>query len=400
MIMLAFSLQMEGRMEEARGVVFGAFEHPGLLETALHTRLLVALCFLHWMEADLEGMKPVLDELEGLGRKLNFPETIAHALYLRGIIHYEHNETDEAEALLTEVLEEYSEANLKNTAHSAFALALCYEAQRRPEEAQVLAGKMIRRALELQNEFLLKTAEGFQAELNLRQGKMAEASLWAKGFHRDPHRASYRFFVPHLTQAKIWLHENTQSSLGKAHGLLSQLEGIYTQTHNKKVLIHVLILKALCLERQEVSGAALEALCQATQLAQPGGFIRLFVDSGVELVPLLNRLDLDRQGVEYVGRILAGFTGLQGRALGKNSPSWTEAAAVAIDDPLVDPLTERELEILDLLSMRLSNREIAERLFIAPGTVKRHTNTIYNKLNVHSRRNAVAKARGLGFLKS
>lgn len=400
LIMLAFSLQMEGRMEEARGVVFDAFEHPGLLETALHTRLLVALCFLHWMEADLEGMKPVLEELEGLGRKLGFPETIAHALYLRGIIHYEHNEIDEAVELLEEVLEEYPEANLKNTAHSAFALALCYEAQHRPEKAQQLVGRMIRRALELQNEFLLKSAEGFQAELYLRHGKMAEASLWAKGFNRDPHRASYRFFVPHLTQAKVWVHENTQPSLEKAHGLLAQLEGIYTQTHNQRVLVHVWVLKALCLDRQGVPGAALEALGQAIQQAQPGGFIRLFVDAGAELVPLLNRLDLDRQGVEYVGRILAGFTGLQHRTQGKTSPSRTEAAPVAIDDPLVDPLTERELEVLGLLAMRLSNREIAERLFIAPGTVKRHTSTLYHKLNVHSRRDAVAKARGLGFLKS
>ena len=70
----------------------------------------------------------------------------------------------------------------------------------------------------------------------------------------------------------------------------------------------------------------------------------------------------------------------------------------AVDDPLIDPLTERELEILNLLSRRLSNKGIAERLFIAPGTVKRHTNTIYRKFNVHSRRDTVAKARGLGFI--
>ena len=67
---------------------------------------------------------------------------------------------------------------------------------------------------------------------------------------------------------------------------------------------------------------------------------------------------------------------------------------------IIDPLTEQELEILNLLSRCLSNKEITERLFIAPGTVKRHTNTVYRKLNVHSRRDAVAKAKGLGFLPS
>ncbi len=400
MIMLACSLQMEGRMEEALAVVFDAFEQPKFLETALHTRLLMALSFMYWLEADLEGMKPVLDELGSLGRKLNFPETIAHALYLQGIIHYEHNEIDEAETLLLQVIEEYPETNLKNTVHSAYALTLCYEAQQRPEEARKLTKKIIRRAVQLRNKHMLKTAEGFQAELNLRQGKVAEASRWAEGFHRDAHRASYRFYVPHITEAKTYLHEHHNSSLEKARELLSQLEEVSTLTHNKKVLIQVLALKALCLERLGDSGAALQALGRAVQLAQPGGFIRSFVDAGPELVPLLNQLDLDKRGVEYMGRILAGFAGLQDRALQKTSFSRVETAPVAIDDPLVDPLTERELEVLGLLSIRLSNREIAERLFIAPGTVKRHTNTIYTKLNVHSRGDAVAKARGLGFLKS
>ena len=66
--------------------------------------------------------------------------------------------------------------------------------------------------------------------------------------------------------------------------------------------------------------------------------------------------------------------------------------------PLVESLTNREMEILSLLSLRISNQEIAEKLFISPETVKRHTINIYQKLNAHSRREAVAKAVGLGLL--
>ncbi len=82
----------------------------------------------------------------------------------------------------------------------------------------------------------------------------------------------------------------------------------------------------------------------------------------------------------YVGEILAAFP---------------EPAA---DQPLIEPLTPRELEILDLISQRLGNREIGERLHIAPGTVKRHAHGIYGKLGVHDRWLAVEKARGLGIL--
>ena len=192
--------------------------------------------------------------------------------------------------------------------------------------------------------------------------------------------------------------EDNLISQKRASQLLNQLEEIFTAINNKRVLIHILILKALCLQKNKKDDAALDALRQAIQFAQPGGIIKPFIGASTALIPLLNRLDLDAEGIEYVGRILSGFSGLQDRE-SNQSQSNTEASSIkAIDDPLIDPLTERELEILQLLSLRLSNKEIAERLFIAPGTVKRHTNTIYRKLNVHGRLDAVAKARGLGFL--
>lgn len=398
MIMHIFSLQMDGQMNEAKALVFKTFEDTRIQETAFHTRLLGVLCFMHWVEADLDGMYPVVTELGNLGRKLGFPHAIAHSLYLEGVIHYERNEPDKAEGPLTEVVEKYQEANLKNWADATFALALSYQAQNRPDEARNLAEQVIRRALELQNALLLQSAEAFMADINLRQGKLADASLWAKSFNRDPHHSSARFFVPHLTLAKVLMAEGKSESHKKASQLLTQLEKIFVKCHNNRVLIHVLVLKALCRQKSKDPETALDALRQAIQLAQPGGIIRPFIGASPELIPLLNRLDLDAEGIEYVGRILSGFAGLKDRVTEINQGGATTSSDLAIDDPLVDPLTERELEVLNLLTIRLSNREIGERLFIAPGTVKRHTNTIYHKLNVHSRRDAVAKARGLGFL--
>ncbi|NOY00733.1 MAG: winged helix-turn-helix transcriptional regulator [Verrucomicrobia bacterium] len=400
MIIQVFSLQMEGRMNEAESVVFDAFEKKGIQETAFHTRLLAALAFIHWREADLEGVTPVVSKLEHLGRKLGFAETIAHALYFQGIVHSEQGNPDKAEDPLTEMLEDYKEANPENSAHTAFALALTYEAQNRPREAQELAEQVIHEALELQSAPLLSAAEAFQAEIHMRQGRMAEASLWAKNFDRDPRRSYDRFFVPHITLAKVLLKEGTRTSLKKLAQLLNQLEKIYTDTHNQRILIYVLVIKALLLQKLEKEKDSLTALHQAISISQPGGFIQLFVDAGPELIPLLNRLELTPEGIEYVGRILAGYKSARKRTSSETTDSArTNNANIATDDPLIDPLTERELEVLNLLAQRLSNKEIAERLFIAPGTVKRHTNTLYRKLNVHGRRNAVAKAQGLGFLK-
>ena len=142
---------------------------------------------------------------------------------------------------------------------------------------------------------------------------------------------------------------------------------------------------------------AVEQLGSAVSLAQPGGFIRLFVDIGQELVPLLNRLELKGEKLEYVGRILAAFASKDG---GTEAAQADAAARVTIKDVagLPEPLSRREKDVLALLVGRLTNKEIGERLFISTATVKRHAHNIYEKLNVKGRREAVTKAVGLGFI--
>jgi LuxR family maltose regulon positive regulatory protein len=125
------------------------------------------------------------------------------------------------------------------------------------------------------------------------------------------------------------------------------------------------------------------------ELAVPGQVIRPLVDLGPAIVRLLNQLDLDREGLQYAGRILDA---LRGDEQATTHPAVAQA--------LPDPLSPRELEILSLYAGDLSNREIAERLFISTGTVKRHSHNIYGKLAVGSRREAVTKATALGLLDS
>ena len=113
---------------------------------------------------------------------------------------------------------------------------------------------------------------------------------------------------------------------------------------------------------------------------------------------LLSRLDLDEEGVRYVGRILAAFGGGQADA-GDRLEGHLAVSLSENLQPLPEPLTQRELLILSMLADRLRNHEISDRLFISQGTVKRHNENIYHKLGVHGRREAVAKAQALGILK-
>jgi LuxR family maltose regulon positive regulatory protein len=160
-------------------------------------------------------------------------------------------------------------------------------------------------------------------------------------------------------------------------------------------VIELLILQALALDAQGETHRALDGLQRALALAEPEGYLRIFVDEGPAMARLLYQAVERGIAPQYAGRLLAAF---EGSRLTSAPLSGLKPATLGPETQLVEPLSERELEVLGLIAEGLSNREIAHRLFISPKTVKRHTSSIYGKLGVHSRTQAVAKARTLGIL--
>jgi LuxR family maltose regulon positive regulatory protein len=150
-------------------------------------------------------------------------------------------------------------------------------------------------------------------------------------------------------------------------------------------VIKVRALQALAYQAQGDDGRALSALEQALVLAAPEGYVRTFVDDGEPMARLLRRARAKGIAPEYVSRLLAAF--------GERTP-----AAAPLGQALVEPLTEREMEVLRLIAAGLSNREIGDELVVAVSTVKSHINHIYGKLDVKNRTRAVARARTLGLL--
>ncbi len=165
-------------------------------------------------------------------------------------------------------------------------------------------------------------------------------------------------------------------------------------TFNVRVQIEVLALQALALEIHGNAAAASAALRQAVELARPGGFIRPFVDLGPPMRTMLLRLAGQGRAVETVRRILAAFPEPPEKAAGGDAESRSRVANAR----LVEPLTDRELDVLALLPGRLSNKEIASQLVLSTATVKRYTINIYQKLGVNTRRDAAIKAEALGIL--
>lgn len=150
--------------------------------------------------------------------------------------------------------------------------------------------------------------------------------------------------------------------------------------------LKAMILQAGAYQAQGEGGTAVTLLRDALTLAEPGDFIRLFVDEGPPLAQLLAEVAVQGWMPEYTGKLLAAFAAEQRKDLNQ------------ADSSLIEPLSERELEVLRLVAQGLSNQEIGARLFLALDTVKGHNRRIYDKLGVQRRTEAVARARELGLL--
>jgi LuxR family maltose regulon positive regulatory protein len=279
-----------------------------------------------------------------------------------------------------------------------FVLALCYQNRGLSKKACETAEAANAFVLEGQNPYLTAVAQAFEAELALQQGRLNEASGWARQFYPEPFRSMPWFYVPQLTLAKVLLAENTSESLPKAANLLDRLHDFVVSIHSKRFQIDVLALQALLHDAQEEEPVALEKLAESLALAEPGGGIRNFVDLGPPMADLLKRLLKKNVAVDYITRLLAAFKADEQLVASEVPESQVALKRSVRLQPLVDPLTNRELDILDLIAERLQSKEIADKLCVSPETVKSHLKNIYQKLSVGNRRAAVEKAKSLGIL--
>jgi LuxR family transcriptional regulator, maltose regulon positive regulatory protein len=154
--------------------------------------------------------------------------------------------------------------------------------------------------------------------------------------------------------------------------------------------LKVMVLQAVAHHAYGEKDMAAQVLGDTLSLAEPGGFIRTFIDEGLPMAHLLSESSAQGMMPDYIGKLLAAFEAEQQKREDKSDRSPAQ--------PLIEPLSQRELEILQLIAQGLSNREISERLFLALSTVKGHNRIIYGKLQVQRRTEAVARARELGLL--
>ena len=347
-----------------------------------------AFPFLGWLEGDLSLEERYATQLLTIGERYGLVDTVASARYFLGTSAYERNRIDEARQHLDKVIADRYATQAANTIHSWIALALIEMAQGRGDEADAHAASMMQYVLDTHSDYFQPTAEAFLAELDLRRGRTAAALRWVH--HADPEAQRHRFmfFDPASTYVEVLLSSKSDADHGRQ--LLEQYLAEAKRRNHRPLTIRLLGIRALDRAISGDESGALDSLGQAIRLSQEGGMVRRLADLGPPLVPLLHRLDVTGDGLAHVGAVLAAI-----------EPETDGSVATAQSAPTVagEPaLTPREFDVLRLLAEHKTNQEIGRELFIAPGTVKKNTVRLYDKLNVHGRREAVAKARALGYL--
>ena len=214
-----------------------------------------------------------------------------------------------------------------------------------------------------------------QVVVMLKQGNQAAAAHLAQAYE-----------LP-LSQARVILAQGDPSSaLAVLESFCQKVETRGWQDERLKGLV----LQAVVLQTLNETDRAVKVLGKALELAEPGGFIRIFVDEGTPVAQLLSEAAARGMMPVYVTELMAEFEAEAQKGEGTPDLSSTQH--------LVEPLSLRELEILRLIAQGLSNQEIGERLFLAIPTVKGHNRNIFAKLQVQSRTEAIAHARQLGLL--
>lgn len=244
-----------------------------------------------------------------------------------------------------------------------------------------------------------------------------------------PVRARFALTEGRLEDALFWMHEQDQRDgdpgckrseridLTRAHVLIAAgqagieanagaralacLEHWYVaaeQAGRVRVLIEILILQALAHQLQHEHTGALHTLQRAVTLAEPGRYIRVFVAEGDLLARLLRHL-LEQQRAQKDSRHASSIAYLSTLLKAFMQPStFFLPTSLTESQPLFDPLSLREREVLRLVAVGRKNREIADELVVVTGTVKAHINMIYQKLGVTNRVQAITRARALGLL--
>jgi LuxR family maltose regulon positive regulatory protein len=394
-LFLGIAYRYQGRLKEA----LATYNEISAIIQTIEGNSIVVLYYLHLGDlhtelAQLHRARELYEQaLEFTERQAGRPDMpFSGYVYVSiGRILRQWNQLEDAYRFTTKGLALCRDWNVADIlALSCVELAFTYQALGEVDQARASMQEAIQ-MMEGFSAWGVKYVAGYRAKLNLAYGDLEAVERWAQTndlvtngdfeFHRE---------IEYLALARVLI---AQQQYEQAYTLAERIYRIARETGKRLTELEGLILLALVSSNRGEMDQALVHLERALSIGEPEGFIRIFVDEGTPMAGLLYEALSRGIAPDYVNRLLAAFP--------VEETEQSEATESQVFEAnLVEPLSDREIEVLQLIAEGLTNQEIATRFYLSLNTVKVHTRNIYGKLDAHNRTQAVTKARALGILPS
>jgi len=390
----AAAYALNGRRDEALRLLSRALAEDCAAGSRGAGHLLTARAAVYWYSGDLSAAEATAKQILLVHQTVPVADTwYGYAHFFLGCAAYEHNLLDTAAEKFGCGEQLRYRVSTRLYQEMLFGLALVAQAKDEAVRAKEYAASAHAFAVEMNDASSLQMAASFQIRLALLSGQAPSL---------PPERAvtidSNKFWleVPSLTRAEYLIRRALPGDCDAALELIDDALKRAKQYHNRRQVIQFLTVKVLALHGAGQTDKAVRLLKATLRMAEPQGVVRTFVERGPAMGELLQAVLKRSPRRVYLRRLTAAFRGEEvakesGSEMSQNLDE-TLKVALAGDWARSQGLSEREIDVLTLIRERLSNKEIAQRLFIAPSTVKVHMRTIYRKLNVHKRREAAAIA--------
>jgi LuxR family maltose regulon positive regulatory protein len=398
LILYGLAGQMIGQQKSVVTRLAGLLDDPGV-PFEIQLRAIRGLLWVYLIAGDLSAAETVAHQLRAAAIDKKYLAYLTLSSFALGYIQFQRCHFDAAIQYFRAAAENGYLLMRRNRIGCLVGLALAFQASGRWDEASSVMADLMEFAHATQDLTLLEIAKSSQVRFGLF-AKEAEKPWMANAVVDTAATRTQSMLwwieVPAITHCRMLLADGSQTGLREAEHRLRDCLRQNRDQHNRCQAMDIMALLSLTVHRLGRPEEALEILEEVVRLAEPGGWARPFVEAGPSMPDLLEQFKAVGVCVAFVERLLTTIAELESKQAKRHSK--TASGPPNAQQVLIEPLTNREQDILELLVRRWQNKEIAARLGVSPETVKSHLKNIYQKLDAPNRIRAVEKARRLGLL--
>jgi LuxR family maltose regulon positive regulatory protein len=390
MIYAAGGYQIAGRQNEGLHVLRDAIRQYGPRFDAYSLRLWMSLMLTSQFVGSWDESSDAARHCLEMSRRSGMELGVAWGHYGMGVAAFEKGQSAVAKQHFHAIRELAYSAHLRAVSDSMICSAIVLEMEGELDRAGDVLDELSYLLIDGSSTNIGDELMSCRARLALARGDASGAlRLLSSVPPTLPTRPLFQTEVPQVTKARAFLARGGRENLVQARAHAQEVLRFARRTFATRFEIESLVVLALCAEKEGARDEALRFIESAVLVAEPTGSVRIFADKGEAIAPLLRNVGGRGVASAFVETLLAAIP----------SASRTPASAAAGNQTrMLEPLTNREMDVLELLAQRLSTKEIAEVLVVAPSTVQTHLSNLFQKLEAENRRDAVLKARAVGIL--